>query len=50
MSQNGDPLRRGVFAVMVVFGMMTIVMGMAPQEAGTWHWKYISSVVSKTIF
>lgn len=49
ISQNGDPLRWGVFAVMVVSGMMTIVMGMASQEAGTWNWKYISSVVSQNI-
>ena len=26
---------------MWIFGMMTIVMGMAPQEAG-WDWKYLS--------
>lgn len=49
MPQSGDPLRWGVFAVMGIFGMLTIVMGMATQEAGTWDWKYISYFVSKNL-
>lgn len=48
LPQSGDPLRWGVFAAMVIFGMMTIVMGMATQEAG-WNWKYISYAVSRNI-
>ena len=35
------PLRWIVFALMWFFGMMTIVMGLATQEA-SWDWKYHS--------
>ena len=41
LPQNGYPLRWIVFVFMWIFGMTTIVMDVATQEA-SWDWKVIS--------
>jgi hypothetical protein len=44
MAYDGDAIRWGLFGAMGVFGTMTIVIGMASQEAGSSKWGYIAFV------
>ena len=46
MDEEGDPVRWGTFALMVVLALFVIVVGMAVPEGKTWDWKFFSCVAS----